>query len=172
MRALIVVESLSGNTQAVGEAIAAGLAPTLQAEVVHVAAGLAVPRGIEALIVGGPTHAHGMSRASTRKSPQAHAPQSAIPTGVREWLAGLTPQPVIAGFAFDTRVHKPRWLTGSAAVQIGRRLGTLGLGRPLPPESFFVHGTPAVLDEGELARARAWGVEIAATLAEQRTRAA
>jgi hypothetical protein len=40
--------------------------------------------------------------------------------------------------AFDTRFGKPRWLTGSSALRIARRLRRSGWLLVAPPECFFV----------------------------------
>ena len=70
MKALVVYESLYGNTAKIGEAIAT----SLRARGLEVAA-VPVPKiepaeatGVDLLVVGGPTHVHGMSRSSTRRT--------------------------------------------------------------------------------------------------------
>ena len=64
MRALVVVESMWGNTRAVAEAVARGLGgdPT----VIDVdQAPSTLPTNVGLLVVGGPTHALSMSRRSS-----------------------------------------------------------------------------------------------------------
>ena len=69
MRAVVVYESMYGNTHLVADAIGAGLRPACDVSVVPVAeAGPAVLAGADLVVVGGPTHVHGMGRASTRKA--------------------------------------------------------------------------------------------------------
>ena len=63
--------------------------------------------------------------------------------------------------AFDTRYHMARVLSGSAAEGIASRLASLGCQLMVPPESFYVAGREGPLLDGELARARAWAVELA-----------
>ena len=59
MRAMVVVESMWGNTRAVAEAVASGLGE--EVSVVEVAqAPTQVPPEIDLLVVGGPTHAFSM----------------------------------------------------------------------------------------------------------------
>ena len=75
MRALIIYESMYGNTHAIAAAIARGLEPGNEVTVVPVAG--ATPElldGADLIVAGGPTHVHGMSRAATRRSAvdQAH----------------------------------------------------------------------------------------------------
>ncbi|TFD25655.1 flavodoxin domain-containing protein [Cryobacterium sp. TMS1-13-1] len=68
MRALIVYESMYGNTRLIAETIGRGLAP---AEVILVptsqAAGVDLTQ-VDLLLVGGPTHVHGLSRPSTDRA--------------------------------------------------------------------------------------------------------
>ena len=71
MRALVVVESVFGNTRRIAEAVAEGLGQRAGARIVDVAVAARTPDlldGIDLLVVGGPTHAFGMTRASTRRS--------------------------------------------------------------------------------------------------------
>jgi hypothetical protein len=157
MKALVLYESLFGNTEAIAKAVAGGLAPF--GEVVIAQVGDA-PRALIAeadlLVVGGPTHGHGMSKPATRRQPNAKV----FAVGIREWLEGLPEAPRPAVAAFDTRFDKPRWLTGSAAVHIARRLRRTGYRLVLPPESFFVEHTGGPLCEGEAERATRWGARL------------
>ena len=66
MRAVVVYESMYGNTHLVADAIGAGLSTALNVSVVPVSQ--AVLADASLVVVGGPTHVHGMSRAATRKA--------------------------------------------------------------------------------------------------------
>lgn len=69
MRALVVFESMFGNTQVIARSVADGLAPRMRVDLVEVgAAPTALDGDVDLLVVGGPTHAFGMSRAGTRQS--------------------------------------------------------------------------------------------------------
>ena len=69
MRAVVVYESMYGNTHQIADAIGAGLEAAFDVRVVPVShAGPEVIADADLVVVGGPTHAHGMSRASTRKA--------------------------------------------------------------------------------------------------------
>jgi hypothetical protein len=68
VRAVIVYESMYGNTHQVADAIGAGLSTAFDVSVIPVSkASPAVPTDADLVVVGGPTHAHGMSRAATRR---------------------------------------------------------------------------------------------------------
>ncbi|WP_163507162.1 flavodoxin family protein [Fodinicola acaciae] len=158
MRALVVYESMFGNTQVVAKAIAAGLSRHLDVDTVEVgAAPTRLPSDLDLLVVGGPTHAFGLSRASTRRDAarQADRPLVSAGIGLRDWLAKLelSGGHTVAA-TFDTRVqHVP----GSAANAAARRLERHGILPIAVPTSFFVKGTPGPLEDGELMRAREWG---------------
>jgi Flavodoxin domain len=173
MRAVVVYESMYGNTHQVAEAIGAGLEPTCSVSVVPVSQvtqeSLA---GADLVVVGGPTHVHGMSRAATRKSAveAAGKPGSGLELdpdapgpGLREWLASLGRHQAKAA-AFDTRLHGPGALTGRVSKAVARSLRAHGFDMAAKPESFLVTKENR-LDPRETDRARAWGSELAARIA-------
>jgi hypothetical protein len=166
MKALVVYESLYGNTKAIGEAIAAAL----RSHGLEVDAGPVSkirPSDVESadlLAVGGPTHAHGMSRSSTRrtaiedeKNPFSEA--TAEP-GLREWMDELPAGAGRLAAAFDTRIDKPVLLTGSAAKGISQRLERRGYSLAVKPECFLVTTKNALLD-GEIDHAARWAAALA-----------
>jgi hypothetical protein len=169
MRTLIVYESMYGNTRHVAEAIAAGIRPLAETKVVPV--GRATPEMVEwaeVMVVGGPTHAHGMSRSSTRYAADEAAakPDSRLTLeegfagpGVRDWLDELPAGNGRRAAAFDTRLKGPAVFTGRAASGIARGLERHGFVLASEPESFLVT-RQTVLVDGELERARAWGTQL------------
>lgn len=164
MRALVVFESMFGNTQEVAEAIADGLSGRMQVELVEVGAAPAdVGDEVALLVVGGPTHAFGMSRPGTRQDAARQASDGLVSRGIglREWLARLQRRTGVAAAAFDTRVSRPR-LPGSAARAAEKRLRQLGFRVVAPAASFYVEGTLGPLLEGEWERARRWGEQVLA----------
>lgn len=158
MKAAVIYESLYGNTEAIAKAVAEGVGQAGDVEIVEVSqAPEEVAIGVDLLVLGAPTHGHGMSRPASRESVDPEKSD----TGIREWLERLPAAPEVRVAAFDTRFDKPRWLTGSAALKISRRLRHLGCELILPPESFFVDHTEGPLRNGELDRAKRWGAEVA-----------
>lgn len=163
---LVIYESMYGNTEVIARAIGRGLGECGSVDVIEVAAApTSVPADVAVLVVGGPTHAFGMSRQSTRAdaAKQAERPVISADVGVREWLEGLSlgpARPFVA--AFDTHVEHPKLLrhVGSAAASIERRLARLGLDIVAPAEHFWVHGSLGPLVDGERDRAETWGREI------------
>lgn len=166
MRALVVFESMFGNTEKVAAAIGEGLAPAMQVDVVEVGnAPVAIGAETTLLVLGGPTHAFGMSRPQTRQDAERQAGGEVVSkSGIREWLEAVTPSAAVPAVAFDTRVNQ-RWVPGSAARAAQRRLRGKGFAVADTPRTFYVQGTPGPLLEGELSRAREWGGELAAQLA-------
>ncbi|GGU16665.1 flavodoxin family protein [Lentzea flava] len=163
--ALVVFESMFGNTEKIAEAVADGLRTAMTVDVVEVGSAPAVlGADVELLVVGGPTHAFGLSRPSTRADAgkQGADAKRASGTGLREWVdqvsAGAA-RPAVA--AFDTKVRRPR-LPGSAARAALHRLRRAGFPARTSAQNFYVGGTPGPLVEGELDRARQWGARCAA----------
>ena len=157
MRALVVYESLWGNTEKVARAIAAELELSMPVTLTDSDRAPDSLDGYDLIVVGGPTHAFSMSRAATRagavkENGAPHAPDR----GIREWLSILQPgSSIVQAWTFDTRVDKPR-LPGSAARSARHELRTLGFTVDAKPASFHVHGYSGPLVEGELEKAALW----------------
>lgn len=167
MRSVIVCESWFGNTELVARAVAEELARYGQAELLSVSDEVEALGEVGLLVVGAPTHVHGMSSAMSRKSALEQAKSTADPgPGVRGWLKALPEVEGVRAAAFDTRIDKPVALVGSAAKGIGKRLRRHGFELVAPPESFFVLDADGPLADGELERAAAWARSLAATVGE------
>lgn len=126
-------------------------------------------RGCDLLVVGGPTHAHGMtSRTSRRMAVDAARKDSAVVLdpdaegpGLRDWFHDLAPGDGALAAAFDTRFDGPPTFTGRASKGIARRLRRHGYHVVGDPESFLVdHENRLVADER--GRARRWGATLVA----------
>lgn len=160
MRALVVFESMFGNTQKIAEAIADGLSMSMTVDTVEVGSAGTSVAGVDLLVVGGPTHAFGMSRESTRKSATDRASGMVMSKagGIREWIAALHADDV--PFAtFDTKADKPH-LPGSAAHAARRQLRRRGFRPFAAATSFYVTDVDGPLADGEEERARRWGEQL------------
>jgi hypothetical protein len=175
MKALIVYESMYGNTHVVASEIAAALRPTFEVTLVPVKdATQELVSACDFLVCGGPTHAHGMSGGLTRRAAidAAHKPDShldvddaAAGPGLREWFNNIAHRHVAAA-AFDTRVDGAAALTGRASLGIARRLRRHGYALIAPPESFLVDKNNHLLP-GELEHAAAWAATLIGAAVEQ-----
>ena len=165
VRSVVVYESHHGNTRLIAESIAEGLggAPA-------VAVDEAGDRVLEArlLVVGGPTQMHGLAAKGSRRAAGAgkqtkrRSPVASQP-GLRRWLRDLPRGDGIYAAAFDTRLDKPRWLTGDVAQSIARRLANHGY-EVLDAKSFLLEEPEGPLRDGERDRARAFGERLALAL--------
>ncbi len=180
MRVLVVYESMYGNTHTVAAHIAQGLAAADRIDVVPV--GDATPEAVAAadlLVVGGPTHIHGLSTEATRE--QALTPErldrgddievdpDAEGPGLRDWFDQLQLGHRLLAAAFDTRSQGSPLLTGRASKGIRRRLRHHGCVMVTEPESFVVASDQHLVD-GEADRAVAWGRSLLAHVAERAAR--
>lgn len=177
MRALVIYESMYGNTHQIGEAIAEGLGLPDGVQILPVSeVTQSMLNQVNLIVVGGPTHAHGMSRERTRKaavdaaekpSKALHLDPTAAGVGLRDWFASLGTRHGMA-VAFDTRTKGPAVLTGHAATGIAKMLRHHGLDLIAAPESFLVDKHNHLLP-GERGRALVWGENLAHTLASSKT---
>jgi flavodoxin len=154
MNSIVIYASHFGNTKRIAEAIADGLRAQGTASALSVdEAPTTFSAGTDLVVIGGPTEALRMTQPMSDFLDRIEA---GVPHG-------------IAAAAFDTRLHMPRWLLGSAAVGIERRLTQTGTQMVAPRESFYVAGSPAELVPGELERAKAWGAMLATKVAAHAT---
>ena len=167
MDIVVIYESLYGNTKAIAEAVAAGLQDggdvTLRSTLEEIDITAA-----DLVVIGGPTHAHGMSRASSRQIDDKRAaplPGTDTGLGMREVVETFPPGEGRPIATFDTRFDKPAWLTGSAAAVAGKKLTKRGYRMITEAESFMIEGGEGPLAAGEIDRARMWGKELSEILA-------
>jgi hypothetical protein len=156
MHALVIFESIWGNSEQVARAIAADIGEGTEV-IDALRAPATLGEDVDLLVVGGPTHAFSMSTEATRKAAADQGATQIPARGIREWIDALSsPTRAVPVATFDTRVVSPR-LPGAAAKKAMKRL--LGRGfRPIAkPETFGVHGYSGPVADGELDRARQWG---------------
>ena len=155
MNAIVIYDSLHGNTQRVAATVAQAMAPLGDVHVYRVDE-LPADARADAWVIGGPTHVHGMSK-----------PLAAFLAHLeRHSLEG------VPAVTFDTRYRFPRLFSGSAAHSAARKLRRAGCrvvgraeellragrteagwrGKPDPATEHLV--------EGELERAREWGATL------------
>jgi len=174
MHALVVFESMYGNTKEIAAAVAAGLGTRMAVEIAEVGtAPTTIGDDVSLLVVGGPTHAHGLSQPDSRRSAaeRVETDNGVVSPGIglREWLARLGEMPAhVPAAAFDTRIKGPRLVWGSAARAAEAKLRKAGAQVVAPAESFYIKGPrgpiyPAI-ETGELERARRWGERLASEL--------
>ncbi|WP_309647367.1 hypothetical protein [Nocardioides sp.] len=161
VRALVVFESMFGNTATVARCVTEGLEEgglDVTALGVRDAAGVD-PSGFDLLVVGGPTHAFSLSRPGTRQDAvrQGAPPAAAEGDGLREWIATM---PLGHGHllaTFDTRVTKLRHLPKAASSRAARLITRRGFRLVSRPTGFVVTDIQGDLVDGETERATAWG---------------
>ena len=149
VKALVVYDSVYGNTEKIAKALAAGLeSGGVDVDVVKVDAVKFDELGeVDLLCVGSPVHAWDASKP------------------VKEFLERLKSVDGLSGkkaFAFDTKM-KSR-LAGSAGGKIERKLKDLGLTIAKPSESAIVKGREGPLEESAEGAFKQIGAELAKTL--------
>ncbi|MEA3377444.1 MAG: flavodoxin family protein [Anaerolineae bacterium] len=155
VKALVVYDSVFGNTEQVAHAIGDALGSPKETETLRVTD--AEPEAltkVDVLVVGSPTRGF-------RATPATKNLLKRIPAG------GLRGVRVAA---FDTRFAVEEMdsallkflvgLFGYAAKPIADRLRRKGGELAVPPEGFIVEGTEGPLREGELERAAEWARQI------------
>lgn len=161
LRALVVFETMFGNTATVARSVTEGLVEGgMDVTVLGVrdAAGVD-PSDFDLLVVGGPTHAFSLSRPGTRQDAvrQGAPATSAEGIGLREWIATLTPGHDHLLATFDTRVTKVRHLPKAASGRAARLITRRGFRLVSRPTGFVVTDIQGDLVDGETERATAWG---------------
>jgi hypothetical protein len=162
MKAVVVYESLWGNTAAVARAIAEGIGGEARALNTSEASAEAVA-GADLIVAGAPLLGFSLPtdgmRENIRTSPgNSPSPPDLSSPSMRSWLAEL-PQGKGHSAAFETRIW---WSPGSAANTISQELERAGYPPCAGGHGFIVTGRYGPLKQGELDKARAWGAELAA----------
>jgi hypothetical protein len=170
MKAVVVYESLWGNTAAVAAAIAGGLGEGARAISTADATAEAIA-GADLVVAGAPLLGFSLPTEKMLDGIRANPGLGAPPPDLshplmRTWLAGpaaalgRASKPLAA--AFETAIW---WSPGSSAKTILKELEAVGC-RPLAKGHRFVVGAKyGPLRKGELEAAREWGTELARLVA-------
>ncbi len=183
MRALVLHESLFGNTRTIAEAVAEGLRearPDADIDSRGVDDLVDLPTDLDLLVLGAPTHFWGLTRTISRamesqyerRLPQALIAggdnrRAAATSGMRDVVAALPQGRGRAAAAFDTCMSGR--LTGGARRELAGRLERAGYQLVAEPQTFLVQAVAGPLRHGEVDRARAWGRALARTLDQHHT---
>jgi hypothetical protein len=179
MRAVVVYESMYGNTHLIADRIGAALAADgVDVFLTNIEGAKAdMVSAADLVVVGGPTHVHAMTSARSRdaavqaveKDPDLALDPDAEGPGLRDWFDALGPVEGTKAAAFDTRMDASPLLTGRASKGIARRLRKHGFVLVTEPESFLVDKHNHLLDH-QAEAAEAWGRALASTLQAEPTR--
>lgn len=156
MDAIVVYESVWGNTAAIARAIAEGIGDGAEATPTDAVSKERLASA-DLIVAGSPVFGFSLPTESMREGilrgeTDGPPPDLSHPS-LRSWLDALPPGNGRAA-AFETRIWwSPRGATGA----IEKRLGAAGYRRLLKAEKFVVQDKYGPLREGELDRARAWG---------------
>lgn len=166
MKALVVYESLFGNTAAVAKAVAEGIGAGTPAVTTD-----AVPDKLLAeadlVVAGAPVIGFSLASDGTlanvaNTEAGAPTPPDASHPSMRSWLERLPATTRAVGAAFETRIWwSPRGATGDIEDRL-RRAGYRTLAKA---GKFVVKDKYGPLREGELDRAREWGRSLASAIA-------
>ena len=161
MNAVVVYESVWGNTASIARAIAEGLGEgtrvlsTAEATAESLAAA-------DLIVVGSPLLGFSVPTDQMIDGIRTQPGTSPVPAdlsqpSMRSWLSALKPGAAKCA-AFETRIW---WSPGSAAKGILKAMAALGY-RPVDAkgERFIVKGRYGPLKDGEVGRARAWGRQL------------
>ena len=161
MKALVVYESLWGHTAAIARAIADGIGPDARAVTTDEATDEALAEA-DLVVAGAPVLAFNLATEGIRDKLAADPGKAPTPPdldhpSMRSWLDEL-PEGHGRAAAFETRIW---WSPRGATAAIDRGLRRAGYRKAAKAQKFVVEGTYGPLREGEIDRARRWGVELA-----------
>jgi flavorubredoxin len=163
MKAVVVYESLWGNTAAVARAIAEGIGPEARALSTAEAA-KEVVAGADLIVAGSPLFAFQLPTDKIRETIRSKAatfpkPPDLSHPPLRAWLETV-PAGQGHSAAFETRIW---WSPGGAAGSILKALKKAGY-ESAGSKRFRVAGMYGPLKAGEIERARKWGARLARDL--------
>ena len=156
MEAIVVYESVWGNTADVARAIAEGLGGGAEAFATDAVPAERLAKA-DLIVAGSPVFAFSLPNESTRArilESEADGPRPDLShPSLRSWLDSLPTGNGLAA-AFETRIW---WSPRGAIGTIEKKLARAGYRRLAKAEKYVVKDKYGPLREGELDRARAWG---------------
>jgi len=161
MKAIVVYESLWGNTAAIARAIAEGIGPEARA-LSTAEATSSVVADADLIVAGAPVLGFNLPteqmRENIRTSPSRGPtnPDLSHPS-LRSWLDAL-PKKQGRAAAFETRLW---WSPAGSTSTIVHKLEGAGYRTVAKAQRFVVKGAYGPLRNGEVERARQWGAELA-----------
>lgn len=165
MKAVVVYESVWGNTAAVARAIAEGIGPEARA-VTTDAASPELLAAAELIVAGAPVMGFSLPsdqmRDNVARSETGGPPPDLAHPSLRSWLEALPAAKGRPAAAFETRIW---WSPRGATGDIEERLRRAGYRIGAKAQKYVVKDKYGPLKEGEIERARAWGRTLAETLA-------
>ena len=165
MSAIVVYESLWGNTAAVARAIAEGIGPDARA-LSTTEATPAAAANADLIVAGAPVLGFSLPTEQMREGIRANPGKGPTPPdlsapSMRSWLESVSKGHGRYA-AFETRIW---WSPGGATSGIARALDGAGYEPIAEAQRFIVKGRYGPLRTGELERARAWGADLAKAMA-------
>ena len=164
MKAVVVYESLWGNTATIARAIAEGIGPDAKALTTDAASPATIAEA-DLIVAGAPVLGFSLASDKIRDSVAqseagAPAPPDLAHPSLRSWLEAL-PGGHGPSAAFETRIW---WSPRGATGDIETRLERAGYPRVAKAQKFVVKDKYGPLREGEVERARRWGEELAQSI--------
>ena len=156
MQALVIYDSVFGNTEKVAQSIAAGLRTAHETQCLHTGSvSIAQIAAADIIVMGSPTRGF-------KATPATHSVLESIPSGALQGkkVAAFDTRILLTGvkgLLFRKLIDKGGYAAPIIAGALESKAGTLAL----PAEGFFVKGEEGPLVDGELERASDWGKKLA-----------
>lgn len=152
MQALVIYDSVFGNTKKIAQSIAAGLHTAHETQCLRAGSvSVAQITSADIIVMGSPTR-------SFRATPATHSVLDSIPSATLQGkkVAAFDTRLLmtgVKGLLFRKIIDKGGYAAPIIASALESKAGTLSL----PAEGFFVKGEEGPLVDGELERAVDWG---------------
>lgn len=168
MKAVVIYESLWGNTAAIAQAIAEGIGPSAKALTTDAATPKTIAEA-DLVVAGAPVLGFSLASEGMRESVACSEANAPLPPdlshpSLRSWLDELAPGHGRSA-AFETRIW---WSPRGATGDIETRLKRAGYEPIAQAQKFVVQDKYGPLRDGELDRARRWGTDLGQAVAGDR----